>query len=84
MIFTFEILNIILLDLRNILKTYYRFNHKESILRVLSNADENSGQNNSSILFIENLLNAESIKLWNNNMKSDPKKQKLLYADYFK
>jgi hypothetical protein len=40
---------------------------------------------NSNVLFIENLLNAESIILWNNiNMKSDPQKQKLLYADYVK
>jgi beta-1,3-N-acetylglucosaminyltransferase 7 len=85
-IFIFIVLNIIVfLDFRHIDKTYYRFNHKESVLSVLSNAGNNSGQNYSNDVLIKSLLNFESMKLSNNeSMKSDPEKQKLLYADYVK
>jgi hypothetical protein len=69
-------------------KFYHRFesfNRNESDLNVLLNYRNNSGLNNSSVLFIENLLNIELIKLWNNiNIKSDLQKQKLLFADYVK
>jgi hypothetical protein len=84
-IFIFIILNIIFLDFRHIEKTYYRFDHKESVLSVLSNACKNWGQKYSNDVFIKNLLNLESIRLSNNeSMKSDPKEEKLLYADYVK
>jgi hypothetical protein len=82
------VFNFIFDDFKHIKEIYHRFesfNRNESDLNVLLNHRNNFGHNNSNVFFIENLLNAESIKLWNNiNMKSDPEKQKLLYADYVK
>jgi hypothetical protein len=49
MIIIFIVFNINLLDLRHIKETYYRTNHKEPVIRVFSNAGENSGQNDSNV-----------------------------------
>jgi hypothetical protein len=61
------------------------YDHKKYDFSVFSNVVKYSREKDSNVILFKNLLNAETVSLWNNTNKiSNPEKTKLLYNDYVK
>ncbi len=61
------------------------YDHKKYDFSFLSNVVKYSEENDSNVIVFKNLLNAETVSLWNTTNKiSNPEKTKLLYNDYVK